>query len=307
MCAASPARNRLAVAHRFAHVAAQRCQRLLDRRAGHDPGCLIRGDAGEQLTPEPVIGPVVDGVGQRRLHVVAAQHRRTHRAEGEPTLMAGVHQDRQRRGLGQDAQPAEGVVLLELRDVRLRDRRPAHAVEPVATGDEVAVDPFVDAIGAVGDVRDWRGDVVQLDVGGLEHDVGAGCIGGCVEVGLDLGLAVRHHPLADPLHRVDRQDDAVMGEVDRLVDVALARPCASPSPTSRSVSTVPHSSTPARIRSRTYSRVRSSRTTLSTPARRSMWDSSAPAGPAPMMTTPVLIRRDCTQHCGQSCTAALVL
>src|SRR5918993_2271658 len=59
----------------------------------------------------------------------------------------------------------------------------------------------------------------------------------------------------------------------------------SPTPAARSVSTVPHSSTPARTRARTCPRVCRSRTTESTPASSSSRDSSSPAGPPPMMTT----------------------
>ncbi len=51
-----------------------------------------------------------------------------------------------------------------------------------------------------------------------------------------------------------------------------------------------HSSTPARTRPSTYSRLRSSSTTLSIPACPSMCDSSVPAGPAPMITTGTFIR-----------------
>src|SRR5579872_5044567 len=59
----------------------------------------------------------------------------------------------------------------------------------------------------------------------------------------------------------------------------------SPSPASLRMSTVPCSSTPARIRCSTYSRLRVSSTTDSIPARCSRCDSSSPAGPAPTMPT----------------------
>ena len=59
----------------------------------------------------------------------------------------------------------------------------------------------------------------------------------------------------------------------------------APSPLARSTSTVPHSSTPARIRDSTCSRLWRSSTTLSMPAWWSMSESSEPAGPAPMIAT----------------------
>src|SRR6266850_7306851 len=60
------------------------------------------------------------------------------------------------------------------------------------------------------------------------------------------------------------------------------------SPFSRSTSTVVGSSTPARIRLRTCSRLCRSTTTLSTPWRCRISASSSPAGPAPTMPTCVL-------------------
>ena len=68
-----------------------------------------------------------------------------------------------------------------------------------------------------------------------------------------------------------------------------SRSIRSPSPTSRRSVTVPASSTPARIRSSTCARVCRSSTIESMPLRSRMWESSRPAGPAPMMTT--LVRK----------------
>src|SRR5581483_3097747 len=69
-------------------------------------------------------------------------------------------------------------------------------------------------------------------------------------------------------------------------------PCTMPSRSSRSAtpaarrsSTVPCSSTPARMRCSTYSRLRSSSTTVSIPASSSSRASVRPAGPAPTIPT----------------------
>ena len=73
-------------------------------------------------------------------------------------------------------------------------------------------------------------------------------------------------------------------QLDAVVDQALAlQPLADARLASRS--TVPCSSTPARTRRSTYSRLRLSSTTESMPRRWSRWDSSSPAGPAPMIPT----------------------
>src|SRR5215218_7013191 len=66
----------------------------------------------------------------------------------------------------------------------------------------------------------------------------------------------------------------------------------SPTPAWFSSSTVPCSSTPARTRCSTYSRLRASSTTDSMPSRCSRCDSSRPAGPAP--TIPTWVRMWCS-------------
>src|SRR5581483_4237393 len=68
-----------------------------------------------------------------------------------------------------------------------------------------------------------------------------------------------------------------------------SRSMRSPTPAARSTSMVLGSSTPARMREATYSRLFFSSTTLDTPARSSSADSSMPAGPAPMIATCVFI------------------
>src|SRR5882672_10491900 len=59
----------------------------------------------------------------------------------------------------------------------------------------------------------------------------------------------------------------------------------APTPARSSIPTVPSSSTPARTRPITYSRLRRSMTTASIPARCSSCPSKSPAGPEPMMAT----------------------
>src|SRR5882672_8217272 len=59
----------------------------------------------------------------------------------------------------------------------------------------------------------------------------------------------------------------------------------APTPTRSSISTMPCSSTPARMRLSTYSRLRRSMTTVSIPARCSSWPRSSPAGPEPTTAT----------------------
>ena len=135
--------EQVAVAHRLGDEAAQGSDRLLDRRPGHDLRRHLIGVAGEQLLPEPRVGPVVDGVVERALHVVAAEHRVALRREREAAWAVAVHDVLERRRLRHDPEPAERVRLLVGPQHRRRDRRLGRAVEAVAADDELAVDPLL--------------------------------------------------------------------------------------------------------------------------------------------------------------------
>ena len=70
----------------------------------------LRRQAAAQLVPEALVGPVLDPVVERALHVVAAAVRRAHRAERKAASMIGIDQLAVgRRHLGQHAQPAERI------------------------------------------------------------------------------------------------------------------------------------------------------------------------------------------------------
>src|SRR6202050_2788517 len=72
------------------------------------------------------------------LNIQAADLRRAHAGEGEAAVMVGVDTPlRRRRSLGEKAEPAERVSPLEYGESACRNGGPAHAVEPVATGDEI--------------------------------------------------------------------------------------------------------------------------------------------------------------------------
>ena len=92
-------------------------------------------------------------VGERHLQVVAAARATAHRAQREAAL--AVHVDQllaDRRRLGQHAQPAEGIYLLVFARGARRQAGAAHAMETVATGDEIAVDALRRAVPAKRDV-----------------------------------------------------------------------------------------------------------------------------------------------------------
>ena len=171
-------------------------------------------------------------------------------------------------------------------DVRLTPWKPS---QPAMKSQSIALG---DAVGEIGDRRRVRGDVVEFDVGRPRRRswrpmrrrrrrgrsatrsgrIAIICLPTRATVSIETSVVDRSTRCRSDRGRGPR------------------RPSAHRRRAARSVSTVLHSSTPARIRPSTYSRLRSSSTTLSMPARPSMSDSSVPAGPAPMITTGTFMR-----------------
>ena len=197
-----------------------------------------------------------------------------------------------RRGARQDAEPAERVHLLELAQDRGRDRPARDAVEAVAAGDEVAVQPQRLAAVAAGD-DGMRGlEVVQRDVLGLVQHGGAAAVGGGHQVFLDAGLAVGHEaPAQVPVH-VDEEAARARPRRSSCRRAHGPRgPCAR---RGRGCAAAPPCPAPARRRGCATARARArcfSSTTLAMPARSSISESSMPAGPPPMMATCVFMGR----------------
>jgi hypothetical protein len=105
-----------AEAHRLGDEAAQRRDALLDAGAGDHRSRQLRVEPAPQLVPEALVAPVFHLVVDRALHVVAAARHAAHGAQREAALAVAVDDGvrRHRRHVGQHAQPAEGVDLLEL-------------------------------------------------------------------------------------------------------------------------------------------------------------------------------------------------
>ena len=83
--------------------------------------------------------------------------------------MAGVDQFvAGRRGLGEDAEPGEGVDALEDAHRRGRHGGAADAVEPVGAGDDVALQDVIGAIVAEVDAGVWGIDAGDRLSGGIE-------------------------------------------------------------------------------------------------------------------------------------------
>ena len=95
-------------------------------------------------------------------------------------------------------------------------------METVATGDVVAVDPFVDAIVSKRDAGRIRCDVVHRHVLGGEEQGCAVVVGGFVKVLLKLCLAVGHHlPSGKSLHLHRQHVLTAPGQIDQVVSGAV--------------------------------------------------------------------------------------
>ena len=176
-----------------------------------------------QLVPEPLVRPLVDVILERTLQVIAAAVHRAHGAERKASLVVGVNQfvvDRRR--LRQDAEPAERIDPLEGLDRRRLDAGAADAVEAVAAGDEIAVDLAGHAVLDIGDARTVGVEIMRLDVGGLIDRGQPRGLARVHQVERHLGLAVDHHRLAGRGLHVDAVPAAAEGELDAVMDQALA-------------------------------------------------------------------------------------
>jgi len=164
------------------------------------------------------------------LEVETADARRAHRVQREAVLVPGVDELlRGGRGVGEDAQPREGISEVELGQHAVGDRRTADPVEAVAAGDEVADE----LLAPEGDPRPVGLEVVDGDVGGLEAQGRAARQPGGDEVLDDVLLPVdRDRPSGELGHRdvvrlaAAAQEDAVVHEalaVQALGDPELAQ------------------------------------------------------------------------------------
>src|SRR5262249_39771624 len=153
-------------------------------------------EAPPQLIPEALVGPLIDVLGERALHVAAAARGRAHAAQREAPLVVHVDQLlRHGRGLGEHAEPAERVDALVRADRRSRHALPRHAVEAVAAGNEIAFHLLVAAVRVEAHAR-MRVDAVQAHVVGLVHALRVRGGARVHQVLRDLGLAVDDDLLA---------------------------------------------------------------------------------------------------------------
>ena len=127
-----------------------------------------------------------------------------------------------RRRLRQDAEPGEGVLLLEGSQGARRGRVTADAVGAVAPGEPVTAHLVALAVVTVADRRRRAGEVVHAHDLGFEQELATGVEAGADEVLDDLVLAV-HRDGAAGL-QVAQRDPVVLAleaQADTVVDESL--------------------------------------------------------------------------------------
>src|SRR5688572_17187902 len=157
------------------------------------------------------------------LDVVAAARRRAHGAQREAAGVVGIDElVRQRRHVGQHAEPAEGVDPLEYGQCIFRHALPADAVKAVATDDEVATEFVRAAVLEVAD-RGMRAVIgLGLHVQRLVVRYAANGRARLHQVARHLGLAINHDALADQIMEIDAMAPAANAEFDAVMDQAFA-------------------------------------------------------------------------------------
>ena len=146
------------------------------------PATII-GQAGAQLLPDAIVGPFANIFLGRALKIKAGETRGTHAMESETALVIGVNQlFGGRRGLGQNAEPAEGIGAIEDGESTGGNAGAADAVEAVASGDEITFELVARA--SVGEIdfrpglgMSWRGrrrEIVNAEVGNFKKQRSAG-------------------------------------------------------------------------------------------------------------------------------------
>src|SRR6267154_3408512 len=127
-----------------------------------------------------------------------------------------------RRRLREDSEPAERIDPLKGPDRGRIDAGAADTMEAVAAGDEVAGDLVADTVLAIGDTRVIGIEIMRLDVTGLVNRGEAGRLARVHQIERHLGLSVEHHRLAGGGMQIDAVPRAAKGELDAIVDQALA-------------------------------------------------------------------------------------
>ena len=124
---------------------------------------------------------------------------------------------RDRRRIGKQSQPAEGIDPLECLEDITGNGGAADAMIAVAAGDEVAVEAMLPAIFLVGYVRRVARDAAGRDVLRLVDDDAAHGVSCRIEILGDLGLAVDADAAAREIGEVDTVTLAAESNVEPFV------------------------------------------------------------------------------------------
>ena len=160
-----------AVLHRLNDEATHSGNGFLGDGAFGEFPAVAGGEALVEFAPDAVIGPEREIFVGRALQIEAADFGRAHGEQCEATIVMYVDEFfGSGRRLGENAEPAEGIVAFVNGEDARGDGVAGEAVEAVAAGDKVAVEAGAGAAVLEGDVRMRGIERVQLSVGGFEEN-----------------------------------------------------------------------------------------------------------------------------------------
>src|SRR5829696_5263951 len=209
------------VLHRLDDEAAHPDDALLEDRPFVERPAIVGLGPRLELLPDLLVGPVLGVVLRVELEVHALDLRRTRADQGKAAFVERIDQLLRRSGrLGEDAEPAEGVLPLVLGTRSLRDGRPAHPMVTVAARHEVAPQLMVLTVLPIADGRLLRLEIMQAYGFGLEQNLRVCVEPGADEVLDDLMLAIQHDTPAGEV----AQWDTVSLPVESQLDALMYRP-----------------------------------------------------------------------------------
>ena len=250
--------------------------------ASVQPSSAVRACSSSQIRSS---GHARDVLVGSALDVQPAAGRRAQAEQREAAGMVRVDELlARRRHVGEDPEPAVRVLARERPEDGL-DRRAADAVEPVAAGDHVAVEAMLLTVVLEADVRLSPSKSCTLTSFTSKSSGSPPARPRGDQVLDDLGLAVDRRCSVRPSARSSARGAARRRTGDGCRRARSPRRASAPDPGAFEQldrSLLEH---PGPDRASTYSRLRSSSTTDSMPARCSSVARMSPAGPAPTIAT----------------------
>src|SRR5688500_1857419 len=133
--------------------------------SGGDGFSNMRGQAAAKFVPESVIRPVFDSVVEVALHIISAADMGAHTAQGKAALVTHINEFlAHRRHVGENTQPAKGIVPLEDADFIAWNTLPCNSMKAITACYKITDQLFLFTVLFIDDA--WRVSVIILHADG---------------------------------------------------------------------------------------------------------------------------------------------